>query len=112
MKAVSLGRHGFRNPWDLGQGAGPMFTRTQMDRSPPLDSCEVVQAATACLGNSPYPLIRRVSCEYNEGVLFLRGRVACYYHKQLAQEAVARIGIAMEVVNRIEVLPYSAGSHS
>jgi len=73
-----------------------------MDRSPAVDSCEVVEAATACLGDSPYPVVRRVSCEYDQGVLFLRGRVSCYYHKQLAQEAAAKIEAVTQVVNRIE----------
>ncbi len=72
--------------------------------SPALDSGEVLEAATACLANSPYSLIRRVSCEYDQGVLFLQGRVSCYYHKQLAQEAVSKIEAIRQVVNRIEVV--------
>jgi osmotically-inducible protein OsmY len=69
-----------------------------------LDSGEVLEAATSCLGDSPYSLIREVSCEYDQGVLFLQGRVSCYYHKQLAQEAVAKIEAVRQVVNRIEVV--------
>jgi hypothetical protein len=81
-----------------------MFTRTQMDQSPAHDSGEVLEAATASLGNSPYPVVRRVSCEFDEGVLILRGRVYCYYHMQLAQEAVLRVDSVAPVVNEIEVV--------
>ncbi len=75
-----------------------------MCQSLALDSGEILEAAIACLGNSPYSLIRRVSCEYDQGVLFLQGRVSCYYHKQLAQEAVSKIEAVRQVVNRIEVV--------
>jgi hypothetical protein len=41
-------------------------------------------AAEARLLNSPYLELRRVSCEFHEGVLTLRGNVPRYYLKQIA----------------------------
>ena len=44
-----------------------------------------------------------VSVDYKQGTVTLHGRVASYYHKQLAQEAVIKLDPVQEVVNRIEV---------
>jgi len=78
--------------------------RKKMDLSPTTASAEALEAATACLERSPYLPIRSVSCEYDHGLLFLRGQVSCYYHKQIAQEAVSRIEAVTQVVNRIVVV--------
>ena len=56
------------------------------------------------LNTGSYPALRSVSCECRHGVLYLRGRLSSYYHKQLAQEAVARLDGVTQVVNEIEVL--------
>jgi len=64
---------------------------------------EVVQQAQVCLEQSPYSLLRHVSVDYERGVLFLRGTLPNYYHKQLAQEAVRRVDGVTHVVNQIEV---------
>lgn len=64
---------------------------------------EVVKEAQVRLERSAYSRLRRVSVEYERGVLVLRGTLPNYYHKQLAQEAVRRVeGVAL-VVNEIEV---------
>ena len=47
--------------------------------------------------------LRQVRCDYRAGVLVLRGRVASYFVKQVAQSAVAQIDGIRRVVNRIEV---------
>ncbi len=62
------------------------------------------ELAQDCLRRSPYPAVRRVSCEYCEGVLVLRGRLPSYYHKQVAQEAVARLEGVTGIVNEVEVV--------
>ena len=78
---------------------------TQTDRKSYLPSSEIVQAAKARLSTSPYRTIQNLSCECDEqGVLFLRGRLSSFYHKQLAQEAVARIPGMNRLVNEAEVL--------
>ena len=62
-------------------------------------SYESAEAARDCLQRSPYFLIRSVSCECRQGVLFLRGPLPTFYLKQLAQEAVARVKGISQVVN-------------
>jgi len=59
--------------------------------------------ARAQLRRSLYPIGHNVSCDCVDGVLRLRGRLASYYHKQLAQEAVKQVGGVVVVINEIEV---------
>jgi len=40
---------------------------------------------------------------YERGVLFLRGQLPTYFHRQLAQEAVRRIEGVTRIINQIEV---------
>lgn len=61
-------------------------------------------AAKARLEASPYPSIRQIVCQYDEGVLVLRGRLPSFFHKQLAQSAVAEVEGIKQIVNHIEVL--------
>ena len=69
----------------------------------PLRFPEIAKAANECLRNSPYRALRAISCECDQSVLLLRGRLPSFYHKQLAQEAVARVGGVSQVINEIEV---------
>lgn len=69
----------------------------------PSASNPVAVVATARLKASPYLAIRKLACEYHEGILVLRGCLHRYFYKQLAQEAVARIDNVTQVVNQIEV---------
>jgi hypothetical protein len=69
----------------------------------------MIDMAQTRLRQSPYPLLKRISCDYNEGVLVLRGRLPNYHHKQMAQESVRWLDGISEIVNEIEVdTPYSA----
>jgi osmotically-inducible protein OsmY len=61
-------------------------------------------AAIADLRHSTYPELRRVTCEYHEGILTLRGRVSSYYMKQIAQTIVQHVEGVERVVNRVEVV--------
>jgi hypothetical protein len=63
----------------------------------------IVEIATGCLRASPHNVFAGVWCDCEDGVLCLRGRLSSYYHKQVAQEAVARVGGVIQVVNDIEV---------
>jgi osmotically-inducible protein OsmY len=65
---------------------------------------DIAEAANDCLQNSQYPALKGITCKCDEGVLVLRGRLPSYFYKQLAQEAVARLGGVSQVVNEIEVL--------
>ena len=71
----------------------------------------IVEArVTDLLRRSVYPEIRRVTCEFHEGMLFLRGRVSSYYLKQVAQAVVLKMGSFEELNNQLEVLtPSPAG---
>ena len=64
---------------------------------------ELAEAANERLRNSPYRALRGISCECEQGVVFLRGHLPSFYHKQLAQEAVARVTGVRRVVNEIKV---------
>ena len=67
-------------------------------------SLGVGQAALDRLRQSPHVALRAVSCQFEEGVLVLRGRVRSFYDKQLAQETIARVEGVARVVNEIEVV--------
>jgi osmotically-inducible protein OsmY len=68
-----------------------------------VDLCEIAVAARQCLYDSPYRTMRRVSCECQDSILFLRGNLSSFYEKQVAQETVAGIKGTTQVVNEIEV---------
>ena len=71
--------------------------------SKPIHFHNIAEAARECLGNSPYQAVKEILCECNLGVLFLRGHLASFHHKQVAQESVARVKGVNQVVNEIEV---------
>ena len=66
------------------------------------------------LRSSRYSALKHVSCDYQGGVLVLRGCLPSYYLKQIAQEVVAHQFDQVErLENRIEVvrpLPAEAGA--
>jgi len=66
-------------------------------------AARVVKDARRCLTRSRYKPLHGVCCDYHEGMLFLRGHVPRYYHKQLAQEAVRKVAGVDEIINVIEV---------
>ncbi len=66
-------------------------------------AARVVKDARHCLTRSHYRPLHGISCDYHEGILFLRGHVTRYYHKQLAQEAVRKVVGVDEIINVIEV---------
>jgi hypothetical protein len=55
------------------------------------------------LRQSPYSILRNVCCEKQDGRLVLRGRVPCYYLKQIAQTTIVGAAGQGEIVNEIEV---------
>ena len=65
---------------------------------------EVAMDADHQLGTSQYLPLRRVSCDFDRGVLFLRGQLPSFFYKQLAQEAVGKLRGVTQVVNEIEVV--------
>ena len=79
-----------------------MYSRTI--RGSPAHSRGIAEAATERLQNSPYQAVRRVLCECDHGILFLRGQLFCFHQKQIAQEAVAKVKGVTQVRNEIEVV--------
>lgn len=75
-----------------------------MDTPLPQHIADVTEIARACLCSSPYASLRTLSCEFESGVLLLRGRLGSFHHKQVAQETVRRLAGVSQVVNEIEVV--------
>jgi osmotically-inducible protein OsmY len=77
----------------------------QRAQIPSLREKEIVESrATARLKRSAYLEVRHVACEFNEGMLRLRGRVPSYYLKQMAQMAVLGMDGVDELHNQLEVV--------
>jgi osmotically-inducible protein OsmY len=64
---------------------------------------DITERARERLQQSPYHGVRSVSCAFDGGVLCLRGRLSCFYHKQLAQEAVVHLPGVERVINEVVV---------
>jgi Cu/Ag efflux pump CusA len=62
------------------------------------------QLAERCLRSNSYPALKSISCEFQNGTLILRGCVATYYLKQVAQAAVARLESVERIDNQIRVV--------
>ena len=60
-------------------------------------------AAESRLQQSAYHGVRRVKCEFNDGVLTLRGCVSSYYLKQITQTLVRGMEGVEEISNRVDV---------
>ena len=73
---------------------------------PLVEQREAIEALVeARMRQSGYYELRKVSCDFHEGVLTLRGCVTSYYLKQLAQSLVFHLDGVEELNNRLEVLP-------
>jgi osmotically-inducible protein OsmY len=83
--------------------------RASTIHSSPVDLLKLEETATACLHASSYLAVRRLWCELEKGILFLRGSLDSFYLKQVAQEAVVRIKGTARLVNEI-VVARAAGS--
>jgi hypothetical protein len=90
--------------------------------TPPLDGVDrewstgrhqhaIERAAQAALRRSDYFAIRDVECEYDDGVLTMRGRLPSFFLKQMAQSAVAHRlrGSSVIIDNQLEVTPLPSG---
>jgi osmotically-inducible protein OsmY len=69
-----------------------------------LEVDRVVDAARQRLLRQPHLTVQRIWCDFDGTTLFLRGQVPRFYHKQLAQAAVAGLEGVSHVVNEIEVV--------
>jgi hypothetical protein len=65
---------------------------------------QAVQAqAQLALAASPVYALRELQVQQDGDALHLVGRVSCFYHKQLAQEAIRAIDKKIPLVNAIDV---------
>jgi osmotically-inducible protein OsmY len=62
------------------------------------------------LRESPYFFLKSLNCQFDDGVLTLRGRVPYGQLKKFAESIVSRVEGVHEVVNRIEVFDPVRGS--
>ncbi len=56
------------------------------------------------LRSHPYLALKNISCDWQDGVLVLRGCLPSYYLKQVAQEVVARLAGVEALDNQIQVV--------
>ena len=64
---------------------------------------DIPQQARTALSNSSIHALREVSVEQTSDAIVLSGRVATFYHKQLAQEVVRTVLNDYPLVNSIHV---------
>jgi hypothetical protein len=78
---------------------------TEPDRQSPDPQTSLQAVAERALRTGPYPAFKKLSCDYQGGVLVLRGCLPSYYLKQIAQEVVARLVQGMgRLDNQIQVV--------
>lgn len=65
----------------------------------------VEEWAVERLRTSRYSALTNLSCKYRDGALVLRGELASFYLKQLAQVIVAQVAGIERIENHIEVRP-------
>jgi osmotically-inducible protein OsmY len=68
------------------------------------EGVNVVERAQTVLLRNPYLALKNVRCEYDGGVLTLRGCLPSYYLKQVAQTAVGDVEGVRQVLNYIQVV--------
>jgi hypothetical protein len=62
------------------------------------------ERARSVLEASPFFALRRLQVETQGDALLIRGRVASFYYKQLAQEAVRAVTKGIELINTVHVV--------
>lgn len=67
------------------------------------DGEQIEVKARAILAADAHLHTSQLVCSFREGTLILRGRVRCYYHKQIAQTIVTDIDGVQRIENLIEV---------
>lgn len=80
------------------------ITTPAIGKPPQLRPDEILEIARARLGDSVYSALRQVTCQYDAGSLVLAGRLPSFFHKQLAQEALAHIEAGVRIDNQTEVV--------
>jgi hypothetical protein len=63
---------------------------------------ELQALARQALDNSGYRVLSRLECTLVDGAVVLSGVVSCFYHKQIAQAAVWRAIVSLDIASRLE----------
>lgn len=74
-----------------------------MERKDSVQLVDVEEVARIRLQLSAYRALRRVTCVFMDGTLYLQGRVPTYHYKQLAQVTVLGVDGVHRIVNDLEV---------
>lgn len=85
-----------------------VLSHAQHDNEPSPNSGTVDSVCTQAeqlLSTNPYLAIRRITCEFRDGVLILTGCLPSYYLKQLAQSVVQQASRVERIENQIQVVP-------
>lgn len=91
--------------------ASPVPVRSAVRPEYSVEAAEASEAHRR-LAASRYGELSRISCDFHEGVLTLRGRVSSFYLKQIAQSVVRHVPGVELVVNHLEVLHAEAAPHA
>jgi hypothetical protein len=94
----------------LSSGNAPSITEAPKPHH--VTDTAVQEWAAGRLRTAPYSALQNLSCRYQDGTLVLRGQLASYYLKQLAQAIVAQVAGIERIENHIEVPPVYASSLS
>jgi osmotically-inducible protein OsmY len=74
---------------------------------PDVAASAIAARAKRRLDDLVFPQLRNVVCEYQQGVLTLRGRLESLFLQQLAHDAVRNIEGVQEVIDRLDVSHHS-----
>src|SRR5271165_3871200 len=85
--------------------AGKAYSIAEAPEPHDFTGTSVEEWAVERLRTSPYSALRNLSCQYQDGSLLLRGKLASFYLKQLAQAIVAQVAGIERIENCIEVRP-------
>ena len=80
---------------------------TSQDQQDACDPTSLPAMAQSRWRQARYLELRRISCQFQDGVLTLRGRVPTYHLKQLAQTLVGSLEGVRSVCNELDVDPLS-----
>jgi osmotically-inducible protein OsmY len=70
---------------------------------------KIADLAEQRLRKSPYFFLKKLRCDFNDGVLTLRGHVPQAQLKPIAEQIVSRVEGVEKIVNRVEIFDPVAG---
>jgi osmotically-inducible protein OsmY len=86
------------------------LANTETAAASPTPPLLINELAERCLRRNAYLALKNVSCDYQSGVLALRGCLPSYYLKQVAQQVVAHLEGVQRIDNQIKVVPAASCS--